>query len=102
MNGQYSESTYGDRIAEIYNEWHTAAPSEMVAALKELAGAEPALELGIGTGRIALPLAAQGLDINGIDASEAMLAKLRAKLGGDCIPVTIGNFVDVGTVATTR
>ncbi len=97
MNRQYNESTYGDRSAEIYDEWHTAAPSEMLATLKDIAGAGPALELGIGTGRVALPLAALGLDIRGIDASEAMLAKLRAKPGGDRIPVTIGNFVEAGT-----
>src|SRR5438067_4420508 len=94
---EYDESTYGDRIAEVYDEWHAPAPAEMVAALKHLAGAGPALELGIGTGRVALPLAAQGLDIHGIDASQLMLAKLRAKPGGDSIPVTVGNFADVGT-----
>ena len=96
MNEQYHESTYGDRVAEIYDEWHPAAPAEMVAALKDLTGTGPALELGIGTGRIALPLAAQGLEIHGVDASEAMVAKLRAKPGGDRIPVRVGNFVEVG------
>src|SRR5437588_322648 len=95
MDEQYDESTYGDRVAEIYDEWHPAAPPEMIAALKDLAGAGPALELGIGTGRVALPLAAQGLDVHGIDASEAMVAKLRAKPGGGSIPVTAGNFVEV-------
>jgi SAM-dependent methyltransferase len=96
MSEQYDESTYGDRIAEVYDEWHTSAPAEMLAALKELAGAGPALELGVGTGRVALPLAAQGLEIHGIDASEAMVTKLRAKPGGDSIPVTFGNFAEVG------
>jgi SAM-dependent methyltransferase len=96
MNEQYHESTYGDRVAEIYDEWHPAAPAEMVAALKDLTGTGPALELGIGTGRIALPLAAQGLEIHGVDASEAMVTKLRAKPGGDRIPVRVGNFVEVG------
>ena len=96
MSEHYNESTYGDRIAEVYDEWHTGSPAETVAALKDLAGAGPVLELGIGTGRIALPLAAQGLAIHGIDASEAMVAKLRSKPGGNRIPVTVGNFVDVG------
>jgi SAM-dependent methyltransferase len=96
MNEHYHESTYGDRVAEIYDEWHPAAPADMVAALKDLTGAGPALELGIGTGRTALPLAAQGLEIHGVDASEAMVAKLRAKPGGDRIPVSVGNFVEVG------
>ena len=54
------------------------------------------LELAIGTGRIALPLAAHGIDVHGIDASKAMIAKLREKPGGDRIPVTLGDFADVG------
>ena len=95
MNEDYTDSTYGDYIAEIYDEWYPEAPSEMVEALKNLAGAGPALELGIGTGRIALSLAAQGLEIHGIDASDAMVARLRAKPGGGRIPVTIGNFAEV-------
>src|SRR5262245_49491615 len=66
-----------------------------VATLAELAGQGPVLELGIGTGRLALPLAAKGLAVHGIDASEAMVKKLRAKHGGDRIPVAIGNFADV-------
>ena len=49
----------------------------------------------VGTGRIALPLAARGVGIHGIDASEAMVAELRAKPGGEAIPVTIGDFADV-------
>jgi hypothetical protein len=53
------------------------------------------LELAIGTGRIALPLAERGIDVRGIDASEEMVARLRSKPGGDGIPVTIGDFVDV-------
>src|ERR1700686_4608131 len=52
--------------------------------------------MGIGTGRIALPLAARGVDVHGIDASAAMVARLRAQPGGDTIDVTIGDF------ATTR
>ena len=54
-----------------------------------------ALELGIGTGRIALPLQHTGLEVHGIDASEAMLTRLRAKPGGARLPVTLGNFADV-------
>jgi len=66
-----------------------------VAFLAELAGAGPALELAIGTGRIALPLVERGIEIHGIDASKAMVARLRMKPGGDGIPVTIGDFADV-------
>jgi len=69
---------------------------EVVAAtvdfLVELAGEGAALELGIGTGRIALPLAARGVRVHGIDLSPDMVAQLRAKPGGGEIPVTIGDF----------
>ena len=67
-----------------------------VDVLAELAGDGQALELGIGTGRLALPLAARGVPVHGIDMSRAMVARLRAKPGGDQIGVTIGDF------ATTR
>jgi SAM-dependent methyltransferase len=60
--------------------------------LAELAGDGPVLELGIGTGRIALPLAARGVSVHGIDLSPDMVAQLRAKPGGEDIPVTIGDF----------
>ena len=60
--------------------------------LVELAREGAALELGIGTGRIAVPLAAQGVRVHGIDLSPDMVAQLRAKPGGDEIPVTIGDF----------
>ena len=69
--------------------------ADAVAMLAELAGMGPVLELGIGTGRLALPLAARGLAVHGIDASEAMVAKLRAKPSGERIPVAIGDFADV-------
>jgi SAM-dependent methyltransferase len=95
MNQEYDERTYGDRISEIYDRWYPQAPPEMLSALKDLAGAGPVLELGIGTGRVALPLAAQGLEVHGIDASEGMVAKLRSQSGGDRVPVTIGNFAEV-------
>ncbi|MFI6880064.1 class I SAM-dependent DNA methyltransferase [Streptomyces sp. NPDC050400] len=60
--------------------------------LHRLAGDGPALEFGIGTGRIALPLAARGVDVRGIDLSRAMAARLHAKPGGDQVPVSIGDF----------
>ncbi len=64
--------------------------------LAELAGNGPALELGIGTGRVALPLVARGISVHGIDLSPAMVERLQAKPGGDAVEVTIGDF------ATTR
>jgi len=93
----YDESTYGDLIADVYDQWYprnddTAATVELLA---ELAGDGPALELAIGTGRVALPLAERGVEVHGIDASEAMIAKLRDKPGGDRLPVTLGTFSDV-------
>jgi SAM-dependent methyltransferase len=66
-----------------------------VSFLEQLAQGGPALELAIGTGRIALPLAARGIRVDGIDFSPAMVARLRAKPGGDQIAVTMGNFADV-------
>ena len=63
-----------------------------VDLLAGLAGDGRALELGVGTGRIALPLARRGVPVHGIDLSRAMVARLRAKPGGDTIGVTIGDF----------
>src|SRR6185295_7418648 len=91
----YSASTYGDRIADSYDERHSPpATAACIDFLASLAGRGPALELGIGTGRVALPLAARGVDVRGIDSSKKMVAKMRAKKGGKRIPVTIGDFKD--------
>ena len=95
MNQNYTESTYGDRIAEIYDHWYQSVPQDAIAMLKELASSGPVLELGIGTGRVALPLASLGVEVHGIDSSQAMVAKLFSKPGGDRIAVTFGNFADV-------
>lgn len=73
-----------------------------VAFLEELARGGPALELAIGTGRIALPLSARGITVDGIDFSEAMVARLRAKRGGDKLSVTMGNYADVGVPGKYR
>jgi SAM-dependent methyltransferase len=90
--GQYEAHTYGERIAGVYDEWHADYEESMVDLLCELAAGGRALELGIGTGRVALPLRARGVEVTGIDASEAMVARLRAKAGGGEIPVVQGNF----------
>ncbi len=95
------EDYFGERVAERYDEssadmFDSAVVEPAVAFLAELAGGGAALELGIGTGRIALPLSRRGVRVHGIDLSEAMVAKLREKPGGEEIPVTIGDF------ATTR
>jgi SAM-dependent methyltransferase len=96
----YRPQTYGDEIAEVYDEWLPGGFSEQAALdtagfLADLVPGGRALELGIGTGRVALPLAARGVEVHGIDASESMVAKLRAKPGGEDLPVTIGDFADV-------
>src|SRR5919201_4267417 len=79
--------------AERYDESTAHMPVEpVVDFLADLAGDGAALELGIGTGRIALPLAARGVPVHGIDLSPDMVAQLRAKPGGDEIPVAIGDF----------
>ena len=94
---EYGSATYGDRIADIYDRLHpgTGSATPEVRALARLAGGGRALELGIGTGRVALPLAELGVAIHGIDASEAMAAAVRAKPGGAEIPLTVGDFADV-------
>lgn len=92
----YDASTYGDRIAERYDEWYSALDVERaVECLARLAGRGPILELGVGTGRVALPLVRRGLQVHGIDASRAMVSRLRAKPDGDSVPVTIGDLADV-------
>lgn len=91
----YRQETYGERFADIYDDWYAGVDDAAVATLRELAQGGRALELGIGTGRVALPLQESGLEVHGIDASEAMVARLRAKPGGESIPVTLGNFADV-------
>jgi SAM-dependent methyltransferase len=88
--------SFGEETAEIYDDLSQRGDEPAtVAFLEQLAGGGPALELAIGTGRIALPLAARGLRVDGIELSPAMVAKLRAKPGGDRISVTIGDFADV-------
>ncbi len=92
----YDEHTYGQRWGPYYDELYSEVDDSLVDLLARHAGTPPrALELAIGTGRIALPLAARGVAVSGIDVSEEMVAKLRAKPGGEDLPVTIGDFADV-------
>ena len=92
---RYDEMTYGERIAEIYDELYSDYEESAIDLLQELAGRGPALELGVGTGRVALPLCRRGIKITGIDASEAMIEKLRVKPEGTDIKVVRGNFVEI-------
>lgn len=75
---EYTPSTYGDTWAEIYDEATSSPPGE-VELLAELAGDGPVLELGVGTGRVAAPLAERGLAVHGLDPSQGMLARLRER-----------------------
>lgn len=86
------DRVYNEACAEVYDQWFGSWEEAAVDRLAELAGGGRVLEPGIGSGLIALPLAARGCDLHGIDLSPAMVAKLRAKTGGEAIPVTIGNF----------
>jgi hypothetical protein len=99
----YTATSFGDYNADDYDA-HTRRQDTMetVALLAELAGAGPALELAIGTGRIGLPLTARGVRVDGIDASVRMIEKLRAKPGGERLSITIGNFADVDVSGTYR
>lgn len=95
--------SFDEAAAEVYDDISQRGDEmETVAFLEQLARGGPALELAIGTGRIALPLAARGIRVDGIDFSPDMIAKLRAKPGGAEIPVTIGNFADVAVKGTYR
>ncbi|HWJ32876.1 MAG TPA: class I SAM-dependent methyltransferase [Gaiellaceae bacterium] len=95
MSGEY-EGFFGEEVAARYDQddgmFDPAVVTPVVDALADLAGNGRALEFAIGTGRIALPLAARGVPVVGIDNSEAMVARLRAKPGGDDIDVAVGDF----------
>jgi SAM-dependent methyltransferase len=93
----HDDGYFDERVAARYDEseadmFDPAVVDAAVDLLAELAGDGRALELGIGTGRIALPLAQRGVRVHGIDLSQAMVARLRAKPGGEDIGVTIGDF----------
>jgi SAM-dependent methyltransferase len=101
--------SFGEDVAAAYDDVQrfskTPSRSDKAAAvafLEKLAGGGPALELAIGTGWIALPLAARRIRVDGIDISPAMVAQLRAKPGGERISVTIGDFADVPVPGTYR
>jgi SAM-dependent methyltransferase len=93
----HDEGFFGESVASVYDEqaagmFDPAVLTPVVDMLAGFAGQGGALELGIGTGRIALPLAERGVRVAGIDSSEAMVARLRAKPGGGDLEVAIGDF----------
>ncbi len=93
----YDATTYGERLAGAYDDYVRDKFDEVaeVALLVELARGGRVLELGVGTGRVAIPLAQAGLEVHGIESSPAMVAELRAKPGGEAVGVTMGDFADV-------
>lgn len=88
----FDASFYGERIAEVYDDLYPEVDEDAVDRLAEFAGEGRALELGVGTGRVALPLRERGIDVAGIDASPAMLDKLQAKPLGKEIQAIHGDF----------
>jgi SAM-dependent methyltransferase len=92
-------ATYGDKIADAYDELYPHVSSTVIETLARMAGTNGrVLELGIGTGRLAVPLAAKGLEVHGIDSSIGMTGKLRQKEGTAQIRITTGDFTNVGDV----
>ncbi|GAC1415707.1 MAG: class I SAM-dependent methyltransferase [Actinomycetota bacterium] len=94
----YERALYGDKIAEIYDE-HVADlgidDPATAATLAEYAASGRVLELGVGTGRVAIPLALRGVEVLGIDVSDAMLQRMKEKPGGDRVTAITGDFADV-------
>jgi SAM-dependent methyltransferase len=99
------EDHFGERVAADFDERHAdkatpAVVDPMVDFIAELAGDGAALELGVGTGRIALPLAQRGVPVHGIDLSEAMIARLREKPGAELVEATVGDFATIKVEGT--
>ncbi len=91
--GTFDPAEYGIHVADIYDEVYAGlSPDAAVGCLAGLADGGAVLELGIGTGRIALPLAATGLVVEGVDGSPEMVAQLRRKPGGERLRVEVGDF----------
>ena len=92
----YDESTYGDSFADVYDEWYrnVSRIDATVDRLRAIGGDGPFLELGVGTGRLAIPLAATGAWVTGVDSSEAMLSKLAEKDPSGSVTAVLGDMVD--------
>jgi SAM-dependent methyltransferase len=93
----YDPSTYGDRFADVYDDWYTDASDvdATVERVTALAGGGSVLELGGGSGRLAVPLAARGVETWALDASPAMVARLRDKPGGDQVHAVVGDMAEL-------
>ncbi len=91
----FNPEEYGNKWAEVYDSIYTTVSEHMISFLIERSGSGPVLELGIGTGRIAIELKKQGVDVHGIEISPEMINKLRDKELGKEIPVTTGSFAQI-------
>lgn len=91
----YADETYGERVAAVYDDWFSEYDPHAIDTLADLAQNGRALELGIGTGRIALPLSERNVEVHGIDAAPSMISRLRSKPGSERITVTTGSFADI-------
>ena len=96
MDG-YDLTTYGQRFADVYDQWygHISDVDGTVSTVARTAAGGPVLELGVGTGRLALPLAATGAVVTGVDSSTEMLDLLRAKPGADAIRALTGDMAEL-------
>jgi SAM-dependent methyltransferase len=89
----FDSAAYGDNCASFYDQLYPAIESGLLATLADLARGGPALDLGVGTGRVAIPLACSGVLVHGVEASRSMIDALRSKPGGGSIPVVHGDFI---------
>lgn len=98
----YEPHTYGDSFADVYDEWYgdVSDVEATVAMVHALAAGHAVLELGVGTGRLALPLAERGGRVVGVDASPTMLDVLRSKPGGDAVVSAEGDMAALGSNPT--
>lgn len=98
--GVMAQDWFGESVAATYDEdeadrFATDELGPTVDLLAELAGDGPALELAVGTGRVALPLSARGVEVHGVDVSEAMLSRLRSKPGAEHVRSSVGDMTSV-------
>lgn len=98
MHG-YHDASYGDAFADVYDDWYEGLDelgdtATIVGSLARLCGGGRVLELGVGTGRLAIPLAATGLEVHGLDSSALMLERMAAKPGGAAVHAHLGDMVE--------
>jgi SAM-dependent methyltransferase len=96
----YGPATYGEAFADVYDDWYgdLEGLDDAVATIGWLAAGDRVLELGVGSGRLAVPLAAAGAEVWGLDASPAMLDRLATRPGGDRVRVALGDMADPSPV----